>query len=79
MRTEGEILKSFEEIGLEVIKNDKEEMVLRSTIQKFRNDGDKYTLTIDKKEKYVFHKDDCAIGFDELKLLNELFLCWSWI
>lgn len=77
MRTEKEILKSFEEIGLEVIKNDEEEMVLRSKTQKFENDEDKYTLTILKKEKGVFHKDDCMIELDELKLLNELFVCWG--
>lgn len=72
MRTEQEILKEFEEIGLKVTQNDSEFLVFTS---KFNN----YTLTIIKEFKGVFHQDDCAIECDEIKLLCELFKCWGWI
>lgn len=79
VRTEQEILKEFEEIGLKVIQNDSEFLVFRSTIQNYTNDEDKYTLTIIKQFKEVFHQDDCAIGCEEIKLLNKLFNFWGWI
>lgn len=72
MRTEQEILKEFEEIGLKVIQNDSEFLV-------FTNKFGSYTLTIIKQFKEVFHQDDCAIGCDEIKLLYELFTFWGWI
>lgn len=70
IRAEQEILKDFEKEGLKVIQNDNEFMVFEAM--------NGYTLTINKKYKEVFHKEDCAIGFEEIALLYELFLCWFW-
>ena len=78
IRTEQEILKEFEKIGLEVIENTEEALVFRSTLQKFSFD-ERYTLTIYKTDKHFFPKEDCAITVDECFLLCELFKCWGWL
>lgn len=77
-KTEQEILKEFEKIGLEVIENTEEVLVFRSTLQKFSFD-ERYTLTISKEAMHFFPKDDCAITVDECFLLCELFKCWGWL
>jgi hypothetical protein len=71
IRTEKEILKDFEKEGLKVIQNDNEFMVFEAM--------NGYTLTINKKYKEVFHKEDCAIVVEEIVLLHELFNCWGWL
>jgi hypothetical protein len=76
MRTEEQILKDFEKLGLMHVYIEDDETPYKVLILE---DEDAESIEIALHLKEIIVSDCMSINLEELKLLIELFKCWGWI
>ena len=76
MRTEEQVLKDFEKLGLLHLYIVDDETPYKALILE-DEEGEEIKLILNNKE--IKLSNFKSINFEELKLLIELFKCWEWI